>query len=171
MVKQIRDIITTLLAALVIFVIIQLTIGSFKVYGLSMLPSVYEGDYILVNKASYVFTEPERGEIIVFRSPRNPESDLIKRIIALPGETVEIKGGKVFIDGSPLTEQYVMESCKYEMPPQEVPADHYFVLGDNRNNSADSHNGWFMPRSNIIGKAWFHYWPPQNWRPVANTVP
>ena len=171
MVKQIRDIITTLLVALVIFIIIQLTIGSFKVYGLSMLPNVYEGDYILVNKASYIFKDPERGEIIVFRSPRNSDSDLIKRIIALPSETVEIKEGKVFINGSPMTESYVMESPKYELPPQEIPSGHYFVLGDNRNNSADSHNGWFMPRRNIIGKAWLNYWPPQNWKAVAHTVP
>ena len=140
-------------------------------YGLSMMPNVYEGDYILVNKVSYIFRDPERGEIIVFRSPRNPDCDLIKRIIGLPGETVEIRGGKVLINGSPMTEPYVMESPQYELLPQEIPSGYYFVLGDNRNNSADSHNGWFMPRSNIIGKAWFNYWPPQNWRPVAHTVP
>lgn len=162
--KFVRDIIVPLVAALVIFALFQVTIGSFKVYGSSMLPSIQPGEYIIVNKATYFFNSPEHGEVIVFHSPRDPSSDLIKRIIALPGDTIEIKDGTVFVNDTPLTETYILEPPNYTYPHQEIPADHYFVLGDNRNNSADSHRGWTAPRQNIVGKAWLTYWPPEKWR-------
>jgi signal peptidase I len=161
--KFIRDIIITIIAALAIFLILQVTIGSFKVYGTSMLPSIQHGEYIMVNKATYFFHEPYRGDIIVFHSPRSPGSDLIKRIIGLPGDTVEVKNDKVFVNGTPVVEPYILEQPKYQYPLQEVPENYYFVLGDNRNNSADSHTGWFLPQENIIGKAWVSYWPPPDW--------
>ena len=157
--KHLRDAITTVLIALVIFILLQVTVGSFKVYGLCMLPNIQHGDYIMVNKTSYLFQNPERGEVIIFHSPRNRHSDLIKRIIAIPGDTIEIKDNKVFVNGTALVESYIMESPNYELPRQKIPTDHYFVLGDNRNNSADSHTGWLLPRGNIIGKAWVCYWP------------
>ena len=168
--RYIRDIIITILAALAIFLLLQVTIGSFKVYGMSMSPSIQHGDYIMVNKATYFFQDPKRGDVIVFNSPRSPGSDLIKRIIGLSGDTVEVKNGKVFVNKTPLKEPYIMEQPKYEYPLQQVPQGYYFVLGDNRNNSADSHTGWFLPRENIIGKAWISYWPPPNWM-VINHYP
>jgi signal peptidase I len=162
--KFFRDIIAPILVGLAVFALFQVTVGSFKVYGLSMLPGIEDGDYILVSKATYFLNEPHRGDIIVFHSPNDPNTDLIKRIIALPGDSVEIKDNKVFVNDTPLVEPYTLESPHYRMPLEEIPPDHYFVLGDNRNNSSDSHRGWTLPRENIIGKAWITYWPPYRWR-------
>jgi signal peptidase I len=157
--KYARDIITTILVALIIFVVLQVTIGSFKVYGMCMLPNVENGDYIMVSKLSYTFKDPQRGDVIIFHSPRDQNSDLIKRIIGMPGDTIEITGGEVLINGKPLDEPYIMEAPRYEYPAETIPEDEYFVLGDNRNNSADSHTGWLLPRYDIVGKAWVNYWP------------
>jgi signal peptidase I len=162
--KIFRDIIAPILLGLAVFALFHTTVGSFKVYGSSMLPTIEEGEYIMVSKAAYFFGEPQRGDIIVFDSPKDPKSDLIKRIIALPGDTVEIRDDKVIINGTPLAEPYTLEPPHYLVLPEEIPADHYFVLGDNRNNSSDSHRGWTAPRQNIVGKAWITYWPPYRWR-------
>ncbi|MCJ7654492.1 MAG: signal peptidase I, partial [Dehalococcoidia bacterium] len=163
--KFFRDIIAPILVGLAVFALFQVTVGSFKVYGSSMLPGIEEGDYILVSKAAYFFNEPQRGNTIVFHSPRDPNTDLIKRIIAVPGDTVEIKDNTVFVNDTALVEtSYTLEPPHYFMLPQEIPAGHYFVLGDNRNNSSDSHRGWTLPRENIVGKTWLTYWPPYRWR-------
>ena len=162
--KIFRDIIAPILLGLAVFALFHTTVGSFKVYGSSMLPTIEEGEYIMVSKAAYFFGEPQRGDIIVFDSPKDPKSDLIKRIIALPGDTVEIRDDKVIINGTPLAEPYTLEPPHYLVMPEEIPAGHYYVLGDNRNNSSDSHRGWTAPRQNIVGKAWITYWPPYRWR-------
>jgi signal peptidase I len=151
--KFFRDIIAPILVGLAVFALFQVTVGSFKVYGSSMLPTIEEGDY----------SEPQRGDIIVLHSPRENNTDLIKRVIALPGDTVEIKDNTVFINDTPLIEPYTMEPPHYLVPREEIPTDHYFVLGDNRNNSSDSHRGWTVPRENIVGKTWITYWPPYRW--------
>ena len=161
--KFFRDIIAPILVGLAVFALFQVTVGSFKVYGSSMLPTIEEGDYILVSKATYFFSEPQRGDIIVLHSPRENNTDLIKRVIALPGDTVEIKDNTVFINDTPLIEPYTMEPPHYLVPREEIPTGHYFVLGDNRNNSSDSHRGWTVPRENIVGKTWITYWPPYRW--------
>jgi signal peptidase I len=166
--KIFRDIIAPVLVGIAVFALFHLTIGSFKVYGTSMLPTVEEGEYIMVSKAAYFFGQPQRGDIIVFDSPQDPRSDLIKRIIGLPGDTVEIRDDKVTVNGTPLTEPYTFEAPHYLVLPEEIPAGHYFVLGDNRNNSSDSHRGWTVPRQNIIGKAWITYWPPYKWRLIPS---
>jgi signal peptidase I len=163
-----RDIIVPILVGLAVFALFHVTVGSFKVYGSSMLPGIEQGDYIIVSKVTYFFNEPHRGNIIIFHSPKDPNTDLIKRIIAVPGDTVEIRGDKVFVNDTPLVEPYTLEPPHYFMPPEEIPAGHYFVLGDNRNNSTDSHRGWTVPRENIIGKAWITYWPPYRWRLVEH---
>jgi signal peptidase I len=161
--KHIRDILITIIAAVAVFFILQLTVGGFKVYGQCMVPNVQHGDYVMLNKVSYSFDEPQRGDVIVFFSPKNAKTNLIKRIIGLPGENVEIRNGIVYINGNPLQEPYILEPPKYTYPEEIIPEGHYFVLGDNRNNSADSHTGFTVPRENIIGKAWFNYWPPSEW--------
>ena len=166
--KIFRDIIAPVLLGLAVFALFHVTIGSFKVYGSSMLPTIEEGEYIMVSKAAYFFSQPQRGDIIVFDSPQDPRSDLIKRIIALPGDTVEIRDDKVIVNGTPLAEPYTLEPPHYLMMPEEIPAGHYFVLGDNRNNSSDSHRGWTAPRQNIVGKAWITYWPPYKWRLIPS---
>lgn len=166
--RIIRDIIVPILIAVIVTVIFHTMVASFKVYGSSMYPTILPGEYIMVSKVSYLFGQPQRGEVIVFHSPRDPETDLIKRVIAVPGDTVEIKKGIVSIDGEALTEPYVSEKPRYDYNPQEIIAGQYFVLGDNRNNSSDSHGGWTVPRSNIVGKAWLTYWPPQQCKTVKH---
>jgi signal peptidase I len=163
-----RDIIVPILVGIAFFALFQVTVGSFKVYGSSMLPGIEQGDYILVTKATYFLGEPQRGDIIVLHSPQDTKTDLIKRIIALPGDTVEIKDDTVFVNNTALVEPYIMEPPHYTLPSEEIPAGQYFVLGDNRNNSSDSHRGWTLPRKNIIGKAWITYWPPYRWRTIEN---
>ena len=166
--KFFRDIIAPILVGMAVFALFQVTVGSFKVYGSSMLPTIKEGDYILVSKAAYFFGEPQRGDIIVLHSPRENNTDLIKRVIALPGDTVEIKDNTVFINDIPLVEPYIMEPPHYLMLQEEIPTGDYFVLGDNRNNSSDSHRGWTVPEGNIIGKAWIIYWPPYRWGAIRH---
>jgi signal peptidase I len=161
--KILREIGITILIAVAVFVCLQFTVQSYTVVMSSMEPNVHEGECIMVNKVSYHSSGPQRGEVIIFNPPFESEYPFIKRVIGLPGETVEIKDEKVFIDGIPLEEEYIMAPPNYTMPATEVPENEYFVLGDNRNNSNDSHNSWTVPRDNIIGKAWFIYWPPTKW--------
>jgi signal peptidase I len=158
-----REVLGTILLAVVIFLLLQATVQSFIVVGSSMEPSLHSGQRLLIVKASYIFHQPEWGDIVVFRSPNNREDDYIKRIIALPGDMVEIKMDVVYVNGSPLDESYIKEQPNYSLPPQKIPENEYFVLGDNRNNSNDSHKGWTVPRQNIIGKAWLSIWPPGQW--------
>jgi signal peptidase I len=166
--KFFRDFIAPVLVGLAIFALFQVTVGSFKVYGSSMLPTIEEGDYIIVSKATYFFHQPQRGDIVVLQSPQSPQTDLIKRIIAVPGDTVEIRDDTVFISGTALVEPYTLEPPHYLVFPKEIPSGQYFVLGDNRNNSSDSHKGWTVSQENIIGKAWIIYWPPYRWRIVEH---
>jgi signal peptidase I len=168
MARYIRDILVTILSALVIFIILQVTVASFKVYGTSMLPNIKHGEYIMVSKVIYLFQNPRRGDVIVFHSTNNPGSDLIKRIIGLPGDTVEIRDGNVYVNKILLVEPYINERPAYKYPLELVPEDSYFVLGDNRNNSADSHTGWVLPRENIVGQAWISYWPPPDWTVIKH---
>jgi len=137
-----------------------------------MEPTFLQGDCIMVNKVTYRSSGPQRGQVIVFNPPPpNEESryPFIKRVIGLPGDTVEIRDGKVFVNGTALDEdEYIKERPDYTMAATVVPENEYFVLGDNRNNSSDSHVGWTVPRDNIIGKAWFTYWPPGRWRVVKH---
>jgi len=170
--KILREVGITILIAVGVFALLQLTVQSYTVVMSSMEPNFQEGECIMVNKVSYRSSGPQRGDVIVFRPPPpNEESPypFIKRVIGLPGDIVEIKDGKVFINGTPLEEdEYIEAQPNYTMPATEVPENEYFVLGDNRNNSTDSSKGWTVPRDNIIGKAWFVYWPPSKWRVVKH---
>ena len=163
----VREILLTLVLAVVIFILLQTTIQSFIVIGSSMQPNFWEGQRLVVSKVVYKFHEPERGDVIVLRRPDSPP-DYIKRIVALPGETVEVQDGTVYINGRELDEPYIKESPRYTYQERTVPEGEYFVLGDNRNNSNDSHNGWTVPGDDIIGKAWLSIWPPGEWGVVDN---
>ena len=163
-----RETLLTIIFAVVIFFLLQITVQSFIVVGISMQPSLHDGQRLLVNKAVYYFHEPERGDVMVFQPPGDKHGDYIKRLIALPGDTVEVKGGLVYVNSSPLEEIYIKSSPKYTAEAQKVPEDSYFVLGDNRNNSNDSHNGWVVPRENIVGKAWLSIWPPNQWGIISD---
>ena len=167
----VRDIFITLILAVVIFFALQFTVGNFVVIGASMQPSFYEGERVVASKLAYKFGEPERGDVIVFLPPGNMEEDLIKRIIGLPGETVAVRDGVVYVDNIPLDEPYIKQPPNYTYSVEVVPENEYWVLGDNRNNSNDSHTGWTVPREDIIGKAWLIIWPPDQWEVVPDYYP
>ena len=180
------------IAELIVIVIIVLFIRAFvaQAYNIpsgSMKPTLLVGDFILVNKLVYRFSEPQRGDIVVFKYPIDPNIDFIKRIIALPGEEVEVRNNQVFINGKPLPlievgrgeenglrkviyEEVLPEGKKHKVQfyedfpfskrdfgPVVVPPNHYFVMGDNRDNSEDSRYWGFVPRENIVGKAFVIY--------------
>jgi signal peptidase I len=133
----------------------------------SMQPTLYPGDRLVVEKLSYHFHPPQTGDIVVFHPPDflqqagfAADQAFIKRIIALPGQVVQVHQGHVYIDGQLLSEPYTPELAQYELGAVRVPAHSYFVMGDNRNNSNDSHIWGFLPEENIIGRANFRFWPP-----------
>ena len=170
----VREVLVTLAIALVIFFLIQTTIQSSVVLYSSMEPNLHEGQRIIISKIVYWFHEPERGDIIVFPNPNNPDEEYIKRIIGLPGETVEIKNGAVHIhqtDSNTLVldeSEYIDDPANGDYVSDIIPEDNYFVLGDNRNNSYDSRRGWTVPRDEIVGKAWLSIWPLSDWGLMAN---
>ncbi|HEX9897502.1 MAG TPA: signal peptidase I [Dehalococcoidales bacterium] len=170
--KTVREAIILVLIAVVTFVGLRLTIQSYIVYGPSMQPNFEENQRIIANKVTYWFGAPQRGDVIVFKPPFN-DMNFIKRVIGLPGEAVEIRNGKTYVyttDGTVLVldEPYEAESSISNSAKQIVPENCYYVMGDNRNNSNDSRNGWMVPAENIIGKAWLSIWPPDQWGLALN---
>ena len=162
----IREIIETLLLTFFIFWIVNSLVGRYRIDGTSMNPTLENGQYLLINNVSYALDDPEPGDVIVFHHPRN-ELNLIKRVIGLPGDRVEIGNQTVSVNGVVLDEPYIAAEPTYSSS-WDVPEGAYFVLGDNRNNSSDSHSWGFLPKDNIIGKAMVIYWPPSDWAKVPH---
>ncbi len=158
-----RELIITAVLALVVFFGLRFTIDTVIIVGISMEPSFNSGQRILISKVTYRMHEPERGDVIVFRPTNSEKGEFIKRIIAVPNDTVEVKDDAVYVNGTRLKEPYINNTPSYHLDKQKIPAGNYFVLGDNRNQSNDSHNGWVVPRQNIVGKAWLSIWPPPEW--------
>lgn len=159
--------------AVLVFIGLRLTIQTYVVYGPSMQPNFYEHQRLLVNKVVYNFHDPERGDVIVFEPPYEGSDSFIKRVIGLPGERVEIRQGQVYIyqaDGSvlELDEPYIEDVARRDYSSEVIPEGEYFVMGDNRNNTDDSRNGWTVPAEDIIGKTWISIWPPDMWGMAAN---
>lgn len=186
--SALREIVETLLLAVIIFLLVRSVVLNFRVEGLSMTPNLSDGEMLLVNRNAYAnfdlyalidwlpqvahaqertvypFDPPERGDIVVFEPPTPSSKPYIKRVIGLPGERVEIHDGAVFIDGQELNEPY-LEGEETDCPGRGecgevvVPEGQIFVLGDNRDNSQDSRAFGSIPVSDVIGKAWVTYWP------------
>ncbi len=159
------DLLETVLLAVVLFVGINLVSARIRVESISMEPTLIPGEFLIVNKLAYRFGEMQRGDVVVFYYPRDPSQRYIKRIIGLPGDEVTVSGGRVFINGEPLKEPYLNAPPTY-MGTWQVPPDGIFVLGDNRNRSADSHVWGMVPLDYVIGKAVFVYWPLNRFGPV-----
>ncbi|MBX6378191.1 MAG: signal peptidase I [Clostridia bacterium] len=159
--RAVWEVLQTVIVAFLLAVLLRtFVVESFVVRGSSMYPTLVDGERLLVAKFTYRFTEPRRGDIIVFRSPLNPQEDFIKRVIGLPGETVSIQGGAVYIDGKPLDEPYIRRHDAGSLRPVTVPPGHLFVLGDNRVNSEDSRYFGAIRQEQVKGKALIVWWPP-----------
>lgn len=153
-----RELVETVVLTLLIFFGIRLLVLNFKIEGMSMEPNLHDGQYLLVNKLSYMGSgEPQRGDVIVFES-WSPGKDFIKRVIGLPGDHVEIRDDGVWINGAQLDEPY-LDQVVYGRDELDLGPDQYYVMGDNRGNSSDSRNHGPLEAENIIGKAWLIYWP------------
>jgi signal peptidase I len=182
----------TIALAILIFLLVRAVAQNFRVEGPSMEPGLHNGQYLLVNKAVYfkldlgtlhkfipfidsdggeqfLFHAPERGDVIVFRFPRDPSRDFIKRVIGVPGDTISIREGVVTVNGVAIEEPYINGGARGDMPEEVVPPGNYFVLGDNRANSSDSRTWGHVPEENIIGKAMLTYWPLSELGGVGNT--
>lgn len=162
------DIIETLVIALAIFVVVYLfLVQPHQVKGSSMFPTYYDNEYILTNKISYKIHSPERGDVVVFKSPKNEEIDFIKRIIGLPGDRIKVMEGSLYVNGKKLDESsylpadYVTRPGAFAKEGEEnkVPDGKYFTVGDNRDHSSDSREWGFVTLNEIVGKAWVRYWP------------
>lgn len=162
------DFIETIVIALAIFVVVyRFLFQPHQVKGSSMYDNFHDGEYLLTDKVTYRFRSPERGDVIVFKAPQNEDYDYIKRVIALPGDTVKINSGQVFVNNALvdesgfLDERVTTHAGLYTKEGQSVtvPAAEYFVMGDNRNNSSDSREWGPVPQANLVGRAWLRYWP------------
>lgn len=198
MMRALRELVEAALLALFVFFVLQLSVQNFKVEGSSMEPTLSEGQYLLVNKlvylrldtsrlarfipfreatqqeAAYLLHPPQRGEIIVFHFPRDPRRDFVKRVIGVPGDTVEVRRGVVYLNGLPLEEPYIIEPSFDTRPALRLRPGEYYVLGDHRRASNDSRDWGPVPEENIIGKVLLTYWPPDRFgvpRLVAAFLP
>lgn len=192
--RVVRELLETALFILLIFFIVRGMVQNFKIEGSSMEPTMHSGQYILVNKLVYFhfdlnaplrlmpgqedlpqriiypFHQPRRGDIVVFEYPNDVAKDYIKRVIGLPGDSVEIRDGKVFVNNQELAQPYLGGASTYCMinsacqtGPLVVPEGHLFVMGDNRANSSDSREWGPLAFERVVGKAWFVYYPLSEW--------
>ena len=180
----VRESFETIILALLVFMVLHLSIQNYKVEGPSMEPTLNQNEYLIVNKLvylrfdpaevfdalpfydggadeadRYIFHPPVRGEVVVFRSPRDQNRDFVKRVIGLPGDTVEIVDGTVYVNGLQLVEPYLDRKDNTTMSPVEIEPGTVFVLGDNRGSSNDSRSWGPVPTENLIGRAWMRFWP------------
>ena len=180
----VRESFETIILALLVFMVLHVSIQNYKVEGPSMEPTLNQNEYLIVNKLvylrfdpaevldalpfydggadeadRYIFHPPVRGEVVVFRSPRDPDRDFVKRVIGLPGDTVWIENGTVHVNEYVLDEPYITRRDNTSMAPVEIEPGTVFVLGDNRGSSNDSRSWGPVPMENLIGRAWMRFWP------------
>ncbi len=164
----IRDIIETIAITLMVFLVIRLAVESFRVDGQSMEPNFHNNEYVLVDKAAYLFSPPQRGDVIIFHYPLDIRKDFIKRIIGVPGDIVQTTSTSVTVDGHTISEPYIRLPFNYDSNTWKLGPNQFFVMGDNRDNSLDSRIWGPLERSYIVGKAVVVYWPTNEWG-VINT--
>ena len=157
----------TLVLIVTIYALVNLASARFIVEGNSMQPNFATGQFLIVSRLNYLVDEPERGDIVVFHYPMAPESDFIKRVIGLPGDEVELRDGRTYVNGVLLEEPYIREACnEFTCPDRVYPTvgpGQVFVMGDNRNESRDSRSFGAVDSGYIIGEAVLRYWPPSEW--------
>ena len=163
--SSLREMVEVIVTALVLAFLIQtFVVGNFWIPSESMVPTIEVNDKVIVTNFSYWFEGPKRGDVIVFRYPLDTKKDYIKRCIGLPGETVEFRDSKLYVNGQLVEEPYLPEGLVFEdYGPIEVPEGQYFMCGDNRNHSSDSRVWGFVEKRLIIGKAQVIYWPFDRW--------
>ena len=175
-----REILEAILLALIVFVLVREAVQNFRVEGASMLPTLESGEFVLVDKISYselqlgpfsalipgrengdyLFSSPARGDLVVFQPPNDQFRDYVKRVIGLPGDIIEVRDGSVVVNGDLLEETaYTLTALPYQWDPVLIPQDHYFVMGDNRQNSVDSISFGPIHKNLIIGKVIFRWFP------------
>ena len=160
------DVLETLLLSAVLFLAINALSARVRVDGFSMKPTLQDGEFVLVNRLAYLIGTPQRGDIIVFHFPLDPASqDLIKRVIGLPGDVITVKAGVIWVNDQPLQEPYIAAAPHYT-GKWVVPQGELFVLGDNRNDSSDSHSWGMLPLKEVVGKAILIYWPFPEWKMI-----
>ncbi len=152
------EILQTILIAVLLFLAVNLVTARIRVEGNSMEPSLHDGQMVVVNRLAYRWSDPSRGDIVVFYFPLDPSRRFIKRVIGLPGDNIEARDGLLYVNGAALDEPYLAAPPRYTGSWQVVPKT-LFVLGDNRNNSDDSQNWGALPMNEVIGKAVLVYWP------------
>ncbi|MBN1877805.1 MAG: signal peptidase I [Anaerolineae bacterium] len=163
-----QDALESLLLVVIVFLVINTFTGRYQVHGQSMEPGLYDGQYLIASKVAYWLHPPERGDVVVL-DPPNEQSAVpyIKRVIGLPGDHVEVHDQRVWINGIALHEPYISNPPNYP-GAWTLQEGEYFVLGDNRNNSSDSHAWGMLSRDHIVGKAVFCYWPPKLWGTISH---
>lgn len=159
----------TVVMALILYFLIDLVLGRVRVENISMEPTLMPGEFIMVNKMAYRYGSYHRGDVVIFHYPRNPAEDYIKRVIGLPGDDIVIGNGKVLVNNMELKEVYISAEPQYN-GSWKVPDGQIFVLGDNRNQSSDSHSWGFVPFDLVVGRALAVYWPLENLK-LLNQVP
>ena len=189
----VRELFETVILALFIFLILQLSVQTYRVQGPSMRPTLEDHEYVLVNKLVYLrvdpkqvasllpfvdvdeespvypFHPPQRGEVVIFKFPGDQTRDFVKRVIGVPNDVVEIRRGDVFVNGQMLDEPYITRRDDRSYEPYTVPPDSYYVLGDNRRASNDSRDWNAVPADNMIGRAWASFWPLDRWHSLSLT--
>jgi len=165
-----RDLIQTTILAIILYLIINAGLGRIRIESISMQPTLYDGDLVLVNRLAYQIGEPKRGDVIVFHYPVEPEREpYIKRVIGLPGDRITISNEQVIINSTLIEEDYIQAEPSYQ-GEWIVPEGELFVLGDNRNRSSDSHQWGMVPIENVMGRADVVYYPIQHWQTLHQNI-
>ena len=162
------DILETLLLTIIIYAVLSTFIGRYKVLSVSMEPNLYEGQYLLISKQTHKLWPLKRGDVVVFQYPRNPKKNYIKRLIGLPGEKIELRNGKLYINDELTPEPWLSNQSRGSAAPRQLGEDDFFVMGDNRNNSSDSRSWGPLRGYQIIGRAVFRYWPFDVFGPIPS---